>query len=142
VGRAQLADLDRRVEARRSINARYRATLGELPGWSFMPEAPDHRATFWLSCATIDRDAFGADRDAVIDHLAAVDIEARPVWKPMHLQPAFAGARAIGGRVAEALFVDGICLPSGSAMSAPDVERVIERVREVAPAARRAAAAR
>jgi pyridoxal phosphate-dependent aminotransferase EpsN len=131
VGRAQLADLDRRVDARRAINRAYRDALGDLPGWSFMPEAPDHRATFWLTCATIDAAAFGAGRDAVIDALAAADIEARPVWKPMHLQPVFAGCRSIGGAVAGALFADGICLPSGSRMTASDIARVVDGVRGV-----------
>jgi pyridoxal phosphate-dependent aminotransferase EpsN len=129
VGRAQLADLDRRVAARRAINRHYREALGELPGWSFMPEAPGHAAMFWLTCATIDPRAFGADRDAVIDHLAGADIEARPVWKPMHLQPVFAGARAIGGAVAEDLFTRGLCLPSGSAMTPADLARVVDRIR-------------
>ncbi len=128
VGRAQLADLDRRVAARRATNAYYRAALA-LPGWSFMPEAPFGRATAWLTCATIDPAAFGADRDAVIDRLAAADIEARPVWKPMHLQPVFAGCARVGGAVAEELFRDGICLPSGSQMTDADRERVVAAVR-------------
>jgi pyridoxal phosphate-dependent aminotransferase EpsN len=130
VGRAQLADLDRRVTARRKINAAYRAGLADLPGWTFMPEAAGHVATFWLTCATID-DRFGVTRDHVIDALAAADIEARPVWKPMHLQPVFAGRRTIGGEVAAALFATGICLPSGSRMSTDDVERVVSTIRNL-----------
>jgi pyridoxal phosphate-dependent aminotransferase EpsN len=129
VGRAQLADLDRRVEARRAIQARYRAALGDLPGWSFMPEASFGRATFWLTCATIDPGAAGETRDAVIDRLAACDIEARPVWKPLHLQPAFAGAPVLRGQIAERLFRDGVCLPSGSSLTPRDQDRVIEAVR-------------
>jgi pyridoxal phosphate-dependent aminotransferase EpsN len=136
VGRAQLADLDRRVAARRAINARYRAALAALPGWTFMPEAPGHHPTCWLTCATIDAHAFGADRDAVIDALAAADIEARPVWKPMHLQPVFRACRTIGGEVAAALFADGICLPSGSGLAAADQDRVIEIVSGTAAKAR------
>jgi dTDP-4-amino-4,6-dideoxygalactose transaminase len=128
VGRAQLADLERRVEARRATYAAYRAALGELPGWTPMPEASFGRSTFWLTCATIDADAFGADRDAVIDRLAADDIEARPVWKPMHQQPVFAGCRVIGGAVADHLFRDGICLPSGSSLTAAERGRVIAGV--------------
>lgn len=132
VGRAQLADLDRRVEARRAIQSRYRAALGELAGWSFMPEASSGRATFWLTCATVDPRASGATRDDVIDRLAAADIEARPVWKPLHLQPAFSGARALRGQVAEALFRDGLCLPSGSGLTLREQDRVIEAVRRSA----------
>jgi dTDP-4-amino-4,6-dideoxygalactose transaminase len=129
VGRAQLADLDRRVTARRQIYARYRAALGELPGWTFMPEASFGRPTHWLTCATIDPAKAGHSRDAVIDRLAALDIEARPVWKPLHLQPVFAGARAVRGQVAEALFSDGICLPSGSSLTAADQDRVIDAIK-------------
>lgn len=129
VGRAQLADLDRRVEIRRAINARYRAELGNLPGWRFMPEAEFGRSTCWLTCATIDPAQTRATRDVVLDRLAAQDIEGRPVWKPLHLQPVFHGARVIRGAVAERLFDHGICLPSGSSLSADDQSRVIEAIR-------------
>jgi dTDP-4-amino-4,6-dideoxygalactose transaminase len=129
VGRAQLADLERRVDARRAIQARYRAALGDLPGWSFMPEASFGRATFWLTCATIAPGAAGETRDDVIDRLAAVNIEARPVWKPLHLQPAFIAAQIHGGQIAEQLFRDGLCLPSGSGLTPRDQDRVIEVVR-------------
>ncbi len=128
VGRAQLSDLERRVDARRAIYARYRAALGALPGWSFMPEAALGRATFWLTCATIDPAASGVRRDAVLDALASLDIESRPVWKPLHLQPVFAGAQALRGQVAEQLFRDGLCLPSGSSMTAADQDRVIAAI--------------
>ena len=125
VGRAQLADLDRRVAARRATNAAYREALGHLPGWTFLPEAPGSTSTCWLTCAILD---VPADRDHVIDRLAAEDIEARPVWKPMHLQPVFKGARSIGGRVAEALFTRGLCLPSGSNLTVADRARVIDTI--------------
>ncbi len=128
VGRAQLADLDRRVDVRRAINERYRRELA-LPGWRFMPEAPHRRSTFWLSCATIDPAEAGHTRDQVLDRLAADDIEGRPVWKPLHLQPVFRGCRVIGGAVAERLFDHGICLPSGSGLTSDDQARVIARVR-------------
>jgi dTDP-4-amino-4,6-dideoxygalactose transaminase len=130
VGRAQLADLERRIEARRAIQARYRAALGDLPGWSFMPEAGFGRATCWLTCATIDPALAGETRDDVIDRLAAADIEARPLWKPLHLQPAFAGAPVFRGQIAEQLFHGGICLPSGSGLGPRDQDRVIDAVRK------------
>lgn len=123
VGRAQFADLDRRVEARRATNQAYRDALGSLPGWAFMPEVPEHRATWWLTCATV---ADHAQREAILDELAAHDIEGRPLWKPMHLQPVFRGCRTIGGGVSEALFDRGLCLPSGSSLSAVDRTRVID----------------
>jgi len=130
VGRAQLADLERRVEARRSINHRYRSSLSRLLGWNFMPEAAFGRATFWLSCATIDPTRTRVDRDAVLARLARRDIEARPVWKPLHLQPAFAGAPALRGHVAESLFQQGVCLPSGSSLGIPDQQCVINTITE------------
>ena len=127
VGRAQLADLDRRVAARRATNAAYRAALATLPGWSFMPEAPGCISTFWLTCATVTPSG-GLDRDAIIDRLAAEDIEARPAWKPMHQQPVFAGARVLGGNVSDRLFAHGICLPSGSRLSDRERARVVETI--------------
>jgi pyridoxal phosphate-dependent aminotransferase EpsN len=131
VGRAQLADLERRVAARRANHASYRRELGGLPGWTFLGEAPGRMSTFWLTCATIGSRAH-ATRDQVIEALAAADIEARPVWKPMHLQPVFRGARVLGGRVAEDVFTRGICLPSGSSMRDEERARVVEVIRKVA----------
>jgi pyridoxal phosphate-dependent aminotransferase EpsN len=130
VGRAQLADLDRRVAARRATNAAYRRELGDLPGWKFMPEARGCVSSFWLTCATLDETA-PANRDRVIDELAAADIEARPLWKPMHAQPVFAGSRVIGGRVADELFARGLCLPSGSSLRDDERARVVEVIRGV-----------
>ena len=129
VGRAQLADLDRRVAARRTTYAAYRAALGTLPGWEFMPEAAGCASTFWLTCATVGSASL---RDRILDALDRADIEARPVWKPMHMQPVFSAARSIGGDVAERLFEEGICLPSGSRMTAADRSRVINVVLEAA----------
>ena len=94
-----------------------------------MPEAPWGRSTRWLTVLTIDPQQFGADREAVRLALEADNIEARPVWKPMHLQPVFAGYEAIGGAVAESLFRDGLCLPSGTAMTDSEVERTAQIVR-------------
>ena len=97
VGRAQLEVLGERVEARRRINARYRELLAEAPGISFMPEAPYGRSNCWLTCILVDPDEAGTDRETIRLALEAEDIEARPLWKPMHLQPFFAG-RADGRR--------------------------------------------
>jgi len=128
VGRAQLADLGRRVEARRAINARYRTALSGVPGWTFAPEASFGRSTYWLTCATIDPRATSDRRDAILDRLEAANIEGRPVWKPLHLQPAFAGCALLGGRVAEGLFEHGLCLPSGSSLRPADQEQVIAEI--------------
>jgi dTDP-4-amino-4,6-dideoxygalactose transaminase len=129
IGRGQLRALDDRVRRKREIFAFYREALGDLPGIDFMPEAPYGRCTRWLTVLTIDPAAFGADREAVRLALEKENIESRPVWKPMHLQPVFRGCRVVGGAVSEELFARGLCLPSGTAMTAEDLGRVVERVR-------------
>ena len=129
VGRAQLRSLEQRVSKRRALFDRYRRELGELPGWTFQPEDPAGRSTRWLTCAQIDASAFGATPEAICRHLRSRDIEARPVWKPMHLQPVFAGCCTIGGSVAAGLFERGLCLPSGSSLTYDDQSRVIEAIR-------------
>jgi len=96
-----------------------------------MPEAPWGRCARWLTCITVDPQAFGADREAIRVALEEADIESRPLWKPMHLQPVFAGCEVVGGSVAAALFRAGLCLPSGTAMSEADLERVAGMVRQV-----------
>jgi pyridoxal phosphate-dependent aminotransferase EpsN len=125
VGRAQLRVLEERVAARRAIFDRYQSALGDEPGITFMPEAPYGRSTRWLTCVLIDADEFGATGEDVRLHLEAQNIESRPVWKPMHKQPVFANCRHVGGEVAEQLFADGLCLPSGSSLSESDLDRVI-----------------
>ncbi len=142
IGRGQLRHLEERVAARRRNFAYYREALGDLPGISFMPEAGWGRHSRWLTTLTIDPAAFGADREAVRLALEAENIEARPVWKPMHRQPVFAGCEAIGGKVAESLFADGLCLPSGSNLTESDLERVVAIVRRVQQSGARSRGAR
>ena len=129
IGRGQLAALADRVSARRRVFERYVEGLQGLPGVTFMPEAASGRSTRWLTCLTIDPHVFGAGREDVRLALEAENIEARPVWKPMHLQPVFAGTHMFGGAVSERLFRDGLCLPSGSSLDAEDQDRVIDIVR-------------
>ena len=129
IGRGQLESLPERVAARRANFAAYREGLGDLPGLAFMPEASYGSCTRWLTCVTIAPAAFGASREDVRLALEAENIEARPVWKPMHLQPVFAGCRAIGGSVSAELFENGLCLPSGSSLARADRDRVIAIVR-------------
>lgn len=131
VGRGQLESLPERVQRRRQLNTQYRQALEHLPGLSFQPEAPWGSSTFWLTCATIDPEGFGATCEDLRLALDAANIEARPVWKPMHLQPVFRDHRVVGGSVAEEFFASGICLPSGSSMSDADQQRVIDCVRRV-----------
>ena len=132
VGRGQLQALDGFVEARRRNFAYYQRHLGDLPGVAFMPEAPWGRHTRWLTVLTIDPAAFGATREDVRLALERENIESRPVWKPMHLQPLFAECEAVGGCVAEEFFANGLCLPSGSALTEAELDRVIEIVRRCA----------
>jgi dTDP-4-amino-4,6-dideoxygalactose transaminase len=130
IGRGQLRVLGARVAARRRNFAYYRAGLDYLPGIAFLPQAPDGESHAWLTCITIDPDEFGTSRHEVMRALDAANIEARPVWKPLHLQPVFAGSAYRGGNVAAELFERGLCLPSGSAMTNTDLDRVIHVVRE------------
>ena len=129
IGRGQLRVLSERVAARRRNFAFYAAALGDMPGIDFMPEAPWGTHTRWLTTFTIDPDEFGADNATVRLALEAEGIEARPVWKPMHLQPLYAHAPVIGGEVANDLFARGLCIPSGSNLTETDRERVAAVVR-------------
>ena len=129
IGRGQLRVLEQRVDARRRNCAFYQSTLSDLPGLSFMPEASYGRSTRWLTCITIDPAAAGTDREKIRLALADENIEARPVWKPMHLQPIFKDCPRYGGAVSEGLFENGLCLPSGSNLTEGDLERVVEVVR-------------
>src|SRR5262245_47595872 len=126
VGRAQLAVLPERVAARRRVNARYRELLAGEPGISFMPQAPHGEPNCWLTCIVVDPQEAGTERERIRLALEAEDIESRPLWKPMHLQPVFAAAPAYGGGVSTRLFEHGLCLPSGSALSDDDQRRVVE----------------
>ena len=128
IGRGQLGVLEERVAARRRVFQRYADALGSVEGLEFMPEAQWGRATRWLTCLTLDPAAFGADREAVRAALAAERIEARPTWKPMHLQPVFRDCARIGGEVAEGIFARGLCLPSSSSLGEEDQDRVIDAV--------------
>jgi pyridoxal phosphate-dependent aminotransferase EpsN len=128
IGRGQLEVLDRRVNERRAIAFRYRDAFADLPGISLMPQAPHGLHTNWLSCFLIDEAEFGCSRDSLIRHLDRANIETRPVWKPMHLQPLYAGCARFGGDVAEDLFFRGICLPSSSSLSLQDQNYVVDQV--------------
>ena len=130
IGRGQLQVLAQRVASRRHNFEVYRQALEALPGVTFMPEAAFGRATHWLSCLTIDPQLSGTDREQVRLALAAENIESRPVWKPLHLQPVFQDCEVIGGAVAEDLFTHGLCLPSGSNLTHEDLERVIQTIQQ------------
>lgn len=128
IGRGQIRVLKDRVAARRAIFSRYEEALGHLDGLEFQPEAAWGTHNRWLTVLTIDAEAFGATREDVRLAMEAANIEARPVWKPMHMQPIFAECEAIGGAVSEDLFERGLCLPSGSSLTAGEQARVVEVV--------------
>jgi dTDP-4-amino-4,6-dideoxygalactose transaminase len=125
VGRAQLAQLPGRVAARRRINAVYTEAFREVRGVTMMPQAPYGESNCWLTCVLLDPDEF-ASPEQVCRFLAGHDIEARPTWKPMHLQPVFRETQRVGGAVSEAIYASGVCLPSGSALTRAQQRRVIE----------------
>ncbi len=132
IGRGQLEVLEERVRQRRAVAFRYRDGFADLPGLTLMPQAPYGLHTNWLSCFLVDRAALGVSRDQLIAALAAEDVEARPVWKPMHLQPLYRDCACSGGAVSAGLFERGICLPSSSSLSEADQERVIRIIRAAA----------
>lgn len=131
IGRGQLELLEERVQARRRNFEFYQETLGHLPGLFFMPEAEWGRSNRWLTVVQIDPAVFGLDREQIRLALETENIESRPVWKPMHLQPVFAPYEIFGGRVAETLFNNGLCLPSGSSLTEADLTRITTHIRRL-----------
>jgi dTDP-4-amino-4,6-dideoxygalactose transaminase len=133
IGRGQLRVLDERVAQRRHVFDRYREALADLPQLRWMPEPAGSRSTRWLSCFALAGPHAGRSRDIVLKALERHSIEARPVWKPMHLQPLFRDApyfaHGEGNDVAATLFDAGICLPSGSNLTESQIDRVIEHLR-------------
>jgi len=128
LGRAQLRGLDDRIERRRAVQERYRKSLGGAPGIRFMPVAPYGEPNWWLTCMMVDPDEFGADREQIRLALEEVDVESRPTWKPLHLQPLFEGVPTVGGKVCAGIFAQGLCLPTGSALTEAEIDRVVETV--------------
>ncbi len=127
----QLTVLDDRIRRRREIAFAYQAAFSDLEGIALMPQCQYGLHTNWLSAFAIDEGAFGATRDDVLAALRAANIEARPVWKPLHLQPLFGDAEAMGGRVAEDLHRGGLCLPSSSSLTPEEQDAVVQTVRSV-----------
>lgn len=134
IGLGQMEVLNDRVERRRTINRRYREALRH-PGIRFMPEPDGYNSSFWLTAVSVDPDLCGITREAIRETLLEHDIEARPLWKPMHMQPLFAGSRYVGNMVDEDLFATGLCLPSGSDMSETEQDEVVGRINALLAAA-------
>tara|TARA_R110001599_G_scaffold266200_2_gene466949 strand:+ start:2166 stop:3299 length:1134 start_codon:yes stop_codon:yes gene_type:complete len=127
IGLGQMEVLDDRVARRRAIHDRYRTALSSA-GIDFMPEPEGQCSTRWLTALTIDPDKTGVSREDIRLMLLDHEIEARPLWKPMHMQPLYAGAAYHGSGVDETLFENGLCLPSGSDMSDDQQDEVIDRI--------------
>ena len=134
IGRGQLRVLDDRVKRRREIFDTYKSELGSIPGVRFMPEAEFGKSNRWLTVMTLDPEIIKKSPFELVDYLEEQNIESRPVWKPMHLQPLFQGKKYYtheeNRSISDILFKTGICLPSGTAMSQEDLERVIDAIRE------------
>src|SRR5215218_6018579 len=131
IGRGQLMTLGDKVRRRRRVRERYHDSLDEQAGIQFLPEAQYGRSNAWLTCITVDAREFGATSEDIRLHLESRNIETRPVWKPMHLQPVFRHCRVRGGNVSAQLFATGLCLPSGSALSDAEQRRVITAIADV-----------
>ena len=129
IGRAQLASLPGKMNKRRDLYARYREALGDLPGIDFIPETGKDVPNRWLTCITLDPEKSGTNPETMRQALEAENIESRPLWKPMHLQPLFAGFKCYGGAVSENLFRKGLCLPSGSSLGDAEFDRIVEAIR-------------
>ncbi|WP_140321995.1 DegT/DnrJ/EryC1/StrS family aminotransferase [Oceanobacillus rekensis] len=130
IGRGQMEVLDERVAQKRAVFERYYEAFGNLDGIEFQPELEETMSNRWLTVLTIDPELTGVSRHEIIKRLNEDNIEARPVWKPMHLQPLFEDVKYYpheeGNSVSDYLFEYGLCLPSGSNMSVEEQERVIE----------------
>lgn len=140
LGRGQLENLDKKLGRRREINSLYRRAFSDIPGIDFMPIASYGEPNYWLTCITLDNSQISATPEKLRVALEKENIESRPLWKPMHLQPVFQSCRAVGGKVTEDLFNTGLCLPSGSGMSDDELNRVADVVRNTLGADKAAAA--
>lgn len=132
IGRGQLKVLEDRVTARRRNFDFYVKALRDIPGISFMPEAPWGRHSRWLTCIIVDPESSVTDRESIRQALESENIESRPLWKPMHIQPVFENYEHIGGAVSEELFRFGLCLPSGSNLSEDNLEHTVSVIRQCA----------
>jgi len=133
VGRGQLQVLDNRVKTRRKIFQHYFDALSHIEGLDFMPEAPKRKSNRWLTTLTVDPQKTGINRTQIIEALEKENIESRPVWKPMHLQPLYKDCDYISVNnedVSRKLFENGLCLPSGSNLYMNDQKRIIDIILE------------
>ncbi len=131
MGRGQLENLNKKIAHRKAINKFYRESLSNISGINFMPIALYGDPNYWLTCITVDPLQSKVTNENIRLKLEKDNIESRPLWKPMHLQPIFQSCRVRGGAITEKLFAEGLCLPSGSGMTMNDQQRVVDAIREV-----------
>jgi len=131
IGRGQLEVLDLRVKQRRENNKFYRDLLGEVKGIAFHTESSDSFSNYWLTSIIIDPKILGVTREDLRKGLEEDNIESRPLWKPMHLQPVFSGAPAYTNGFSEYAFENGLCLPSGSNMTDEDRSRIANQLKKI-----------
>jgi dTDP-4-amino-4,6-dideoxygalactose transaminase len=127
IGRGQLKVLNQRVDKKRYIHDFYKRELSIIENIQFMPENEWNEPNFWLTAILVD----GINPNSLMDELEKENIESRPIWKPMHLQPIFEQYDYIGENVSEELFKKGICLPSDSKMTDEDLNRVVTAIKRV-----------
>ena len=131
IGRGQMFVLDEHVARRRAIHTLYTELLKDVPGITVL-QNPDGRfdSNFWLTCILVDPSVAGKTREDIRLKLDAENIETRPLWKPMHLQPVFVDAPFYGNGTSEHLFDIGLCLPSGPTLTDEDISRVVDTIRQ------------
>src|SRR5690606_14020141 len=130
IGQGQMEVLDDRIKQRRANRTYYQAAFKNIPAITFLTEPDDtYFSNHWLTAVIIDHPK--VTREDVRLHLEKDNIESRPLWKPMHLQPVFEDAPIYGNGTSEQLFEKGLCLPSGSNLTEPDLQRVVGKVREL-----------
>jgi perosamine synthetase len=126
IGCAQLERIEQHVAAKRRIAASYRDLLEGVPGLAPMGEASWAHSVFWLFSMLVDRESYGMDSRALLEGLALQGIQARPLFQPLHLSPAYEGAQPYGGEVAERIYRDALSLPSSVGLGGPELERVTD----------------
>ncbi|WP_298647478.1 aminotransferase class V-fold PLP-dependent enzyme [uncultured Proteiniphilum sp.] len=132
IGRGQMLVLNDHIARRRAIHTLYKKELSDIPGISvFDNPSEDFNSNHWLTCVIVNPDVAGFSREDIRLKMEEENIETRPLWKPMHLQPVFADAPYYGGNTAEKLFDNGLCLPSGSSLTDDDIRRVISVIKNM-----------
>jgi dTDP-4-amino-4,6-dideoxygalactose transaminase len=128
IGLGQLSGIKQKVERKRDIFKTYKSLLGKVPGISFMPEPEWSKSNRWLTCILVNPKMFGISREQLMIVLEQYNIETRPLWKPMHIQPIFKNCRKVGGEISEFLFKQGLCLPSGTSLTDNEIKIICQLI--------------